>query len=66
MTTLPSYDLNLFIDGIKEVVAGNPAGIINAIGYPIAADLGLISLLAGLEYTTILWAGGSTATLPAP
>lgn len=66
VTTLPSYDLNLFIDGIQEAVAGNPAGIINAIGYPLAADAGMIALLGGLEYTTILWALGSTATLPTP
>ncbi|WP_205876573.1 PPE family protein [Mycobacterium camsae] len=44
--SLPSYDVNLFLDGIGQAVEGDPAGIINAIGYPIAADTGLLTFLS--------------------
>ncbi|MCV7009800.1 PPE family protein [Mycobacterium gordonae] len=44
--SLPSYDINLFLDGIRQVVEGDPAGIVNAIGYPIAADIGLLTFLS--------------------
>jgi hypothetical protein len=64
VTTLPAYDLSLFLDGIKEVVAGNPAGIIHAIGYPIAANVALVPFLGLLELTSIMWAAGFTATVP--
>lgn len=44
--SLPSYDVNLFLDGIRQAVEGDPAGLINAIGYPIAADTGLLTFLS--------------------
>ncbi|KQH77915.1 hypothetical protein AO501_31460 [Mycobacterium gordonae] len=44
--SLPSYDLNLFLDGIRQAVEGDPAGIVNAIGYPVAADTGLLTFLS--------------------
>jgi hypothetical protein len=42
---LPSYDFNLFLNGVTQMVNGQPLdGLINAIGYPIAADVGLLPL----------------------
>lgn len=43
--SLPSYDVNLFLDGIMQAVNGDPAGIVNAFGYPIAANTGLLIFL---------------------
>ena len=50
VTTLPSYDANLFLDGINQAITGQPVqGIINAIGDPIAADVGIGSFAVGVE-----------------
>lgn len=54
VTEVPSYDLNLFLDGIEQAVNGDPIGLINAIGYPIAADVGLLALAGGLEGLVLL------------
>ncbi len=53
-TTLPSYNFNLFLDGIQQGVEGDPMGFINAIGYPIAADAALVALGGGLEGLVLL------------
>jgi hypothetical protein len=45
--TLPSYDVNLFIDGITQAANGDPMGLVNAFGRPIAADVGLATLAGG-------------------
>lgn len=48
VTILPGYDINLFLSGIKQALHGEViAGLTNAIGLPIAADVGLITT-AGL------------------
>lgn len=44
--SLPSYDVNLFLDGIRQAVDGDPAGLLNAVGYPVAADTGLLTFLS--------------------
>jgi hypothetical protein len=50
LVSLPSYDFNLFLNGMIQVVNGQPLdGLLNAIGYPIAANVGLLPLTAGLE-----------------
>lgn len=50
VATLPSYDVQLFMDGIAQVTGGQPVqGLINAIGMPIAANVGLSVLLTGYE-----------------
>ncbi|ARG81102.1 PE family protein [Mycobacterium kansasii] len=54
LTEVPSYNLNLFLDGIEQAVNGDPVGLINAIGYPIAADVGLLALAGGLEGLVLL------------
>jgi hypothetical protein len=44
--SMPSYDVNLFLDGIRQAVQGDPCGLVNAIGYPVAADTGLLTFLS--------------------
>ncbi|OBF20581.1 hypothetical protein A5725_15540 [Mycobacterium kubicae] len=52
--SLPSYDVNLFLSGIGQMVTGQPIeGLINAFGLPIAANMGLVPLTAGLELTVL-------------
>ncbi len=63
LVSLPSYDVNLFLNGMIQVVNGQPLdGLINAIGYPIAADVGLLPLTAGLEVAVLGEAGYSIVT----
>ncbi|OBI89389.1 PE-PPE domain-containing protein [Mycobacterium sp. 1245805.9] len=63
LVSLPSYDLNLFLDGVNQMVNGQPlAGLVNAIGYPIAADVGLLPLLGGLEVAVLGEAAYSIVT----
>jgi hypothetical protein len=51
--SLPSYDFNLFLQGIGQAVNGNPMGLVNAFGLPIAADVGLATLAGGFEFSVI-------------
>jgi hypothetical protein len=54
VVTLPSYDVNLFLNGIIEAVNGNPVqGLMDAFGDPIAASVGLTTLAGGFEFLTI-------------
>jgi len=54
LISLPSYDVNLFLNGVTQMVNGQPLdGLIHAIGYPIAADVGLLPLTAGLEFVVL-------------
>ena len=53
LVTLPSYDVNLFLNGITQAVNGDPVGLINAFGYPIAADVGLTTVAGGIEFFVI-------------
>jgi hypothetical protein len=54
VVTLPSYDVNLFLNGITQAINGQPIqGLINAFGDPIAANVGLITLAGGLEFIAI-------------
>ena len=54
VVSLPSYDVNLFLNGIGQVFAGDPVGgLLNAIGQPIAADVGLVTLAGGFELINI-------------
>ena len=48
VTTLPAYDAVLALDGVQQAVDGDLiGGVINAVGLPIAADVGLATT-AGL------------------
>jgi hypothetical protein len=54
VVSLPSYDVNLFLNGIAQAVNGQPIqGLINAFGDPIAADVGLTTFLGGVELYVI-------------
>jgi hypothetical protein len=53
VTTIPSDDVNLFLGGIQQAVGGNLDGLVNAIGYPIAADTAAYTLLGGLEFIMV-------------
>jgi hypothetical protein len=55
--SLPSYNVNLFLGGIQTALAGNPFGLVEAIGLPIAADMGLVPLALLLGGETILYYG---------
>ncbi len=54
LTTVPAYDVSLFLDNLS-----NP---INAIGLPIAADTGLVTLVAGFEFLVLAHAASTIAT----
>jgi hypothetical protein len=44
LISLPAYSVNLVLAGIEQMISGEPvAGLINAIGLPIAANVGLIA-----------------------
>ncbi|MGB7146029.1 PE-PPE domain-containing protein [Mycobacterium sp.] len=43
VTSVPAYDISLFLDGLE---AGN---LLDALGYPIAADVALVPLIAGFD-----------------
>jgi hypothetical protein len=54
LVSLPSYDVNLFLQGITQAVNGQPIqGLVNAFGLPIAADVGLTTVAGGFEFTVI-------------
>ncbi|ORC00805.1 hypothetical protein B1T48_05145 [Mycobacterium persicum] len=52
--TLPAYNLNFFFDGIEQFAAGDPFGLVNAVGYPLAASTGLFVLGAGVELLVLV------------
>jgi hypothetical protein len=57
ITTLPSYDANLFLDGVQQAVNGDPVGgLAYAFGAPVAADVGLYPLLGTFELFVLLGA----------
>jgi hypothetical protein len=59
VTTLPSYNVNLFLTGIEHMVDGDPTGgLIYALGAPIAADTALFTLAGGFELEVLLKAVG--------
>lgn len=63
LVSLPSYDVNLFLNGVTQMVNGQPlAGLVNAFGYPVAADVGLLPMLGGLELAVLGEAGYSILT----
>lgn len=57
VTMLPAYDVTLFLDGIQQAIGGSPiAGLINAIGRPLAADVGLVTTAGLIEVLVLLQA----------
>ena len=54
---LPAYDVTLFLDGIQQAIKGSPiAGLINSIGRPLAADVGLVTTAGLIEVLVVLQA----------
>lgn len=66
--SLPSYDADLFINGLIQAVNGQPLlGLANAFGDPIAADVGLVTLASGFELLAVTNALGTIVTgAPSP
>ena len=54
-TTIPSYDVNLFLNGIAQAAGGDPVGLLNAVGDPLAADTGLLTVAGGIEGLVLLY-----------
>lgn len=52
--TLPSYNVNLFLNGVQQIFNGDPiGGLVNAIGQPLASDIGLGTLAAGFQLISV-------------
>jgi hypothetical protein len=52
--SMPSYDVNLFLDGVEQMINGDPVnGLIYAIGAPVAADAALLTLATGFEFRVL-------------
>jgi len=70
--TVPSYDANLFLNGVEQVVNGDPVGgLVYAFGAPLAADTALFTLFGGFEVRVLEHAaqsiiGGYTGVTVAP
>src|SRR5262249_7546450 len=62
LVSIPSYDVNLFLNGITQAVNGDPIGLINAFGDPIAATVGLTTVAGGIEAFVILNAVSTITT----
>ena len=52
--SIPAYDATLFTNGLTRAASGDPLGLINAIGNPIAANVALFSIAAGFETLVLL------------
>ena len=62
LITLPGYNISLFIDGIKQAINGEPIqGLINAIGRPIAADVGMLATIIVVQVA--VWLEGILAAV---
>jgi hypothetical protein len=60
--SLPAYNINLALGGLQQAISGKPIeGLINAIGLPIAADVGLVTT-AGLV-GVLVWLQAAVAVL---
>ncbi|MCB0933988.1 MAG: PE-PPE domain-containing protein [Mycobacterium sp.] len=62
VVTLPAYDVSLFVEGIKQALNGQVIqGLVNAIGRPIAADIGMIGTISVFQLT--VWLEGIAAAI---
>ena len=72
LTSVPAYDVNLFLSGIQQAINGDPVGgLVYAFGAPLAADTALFTLMGGFELRVLQHAAQQiiqaiTATTPAP
>ena len=55
LTSVPSYDINLFLTGVEQMGDGDlTGGLVYALGAPIAADTALLTLAGGFELEVLL------------
>lgn len=52
--SVPQYGASLFVDGIQDFFAGDPMGLVNAVGRPVAATNGLWTFLGTWAIATFL------------
>ena len=51
---LPAYGIDLFLDGIQQILSGDIiGGLLNAVGLPWAAGVGLVTTSALIELLVI-------------
>ena len=54
VTVLPAYSYTLFMEGIQQALSGDVVnGLVNAIGRPLAANVGIITV-AGLVEALVI------------
>lgn len=55
LTTVPSYNVNLFLDGVEMMAGGDLlGGAYYALGAPIAADVGIATLAGGIQTLVLI------------
>ena len=60
VTSMPSYDVNLFLDGVLQMINGDPTGgLVYALGAPLAANTAIVTLAAGFELLVLVDAVGA-------
>lgn len=59
VTTAVSYNIDLYLDGIQQALNGDPMGLVNAVGYPLAADVAMLAGV-GLLQTMVFVVAGQT------
>ena len=60
--SLPGYAVNLFIDGIEQVLSGDViGGLLNAVGRPVAAAVGFAGIIA--VFQSVVFALGALAAI---
>jgi hypothetical protein len=60
--SVPAYDINLVLDGVQQAISGHPIkGLINAIGLPIAANVGLVTTASLIG--VLVWLQGLVAVI---
>ncbi|MFN8087955.1 MAG: PE-PPE domain-containing protein [Mycobacterium sp.] len=54
VTMLPAYGIDLFLDGVQQVLSGDIiSGLLNAVGLPWAAGVGLVTTSVLIEFLVI-------------
>lgn len=55
VTTMPSYDVNLFLEGVQQMLNGDlVGGLTYALGAPLAANTAIVTLAGGFELIVLL------------
>ena len=65
VTTMPIYDVNLFLQGIGQAAGGDVVdGLVNAFLLPLAADTALLTLAGGFELVIVMnGVGGAVSAI---